>query len=169
MAGSGAARAVFCYVYQPDPAVGDGGFSFSLFDNEIGVFTCYDVNGQPVDEKGFRLPQNTARQLQLLAYQNRSWLQDVPTYMRVRDTYQYASVIGLDGYPLIRLEDFCEMMNCPFRSARGHYARMLYNLLEDASNVLWQCGLDLQPFGFTWDTSRIEPMPPVVPQQQMYG
>ncbi len=169
MAGNGAARAVFCYVYQPNPAAGDGGFALNLFDNDIAVFTCYDVSGNPVDEKGFQLPQGAARQTQLLAYRCRSWLQDVPAHMRVHETCQYASTIGLDGFPLICLEDFCEMMYCPFRSARGHYARMLYNLLEDISNVLWQCGLDLQPFSFTWDANRIAPMPPIVPQQQMYG
>ena len=169
MADGAAARAVFCYVYQPNPAAGDGGFALQLFDNDIAVFTCYDLEGQATSEQGFRLPQGVARQSQMLSYRNRSWLQDVPGYMRVRENAQYASIIGLDGFPLFRMEDFCEMMSCPFRTARGHYARMVYNLLEDISTLLLQCGLDLQLFSFNWDERLIAPMPPIVPQQLMYG
>ena len=85
---------------------------------------------------------------------------EVPPVMRAgRDTqFAYTAQIGIDGYREILLEDFDALMRSPFRSARAHYARKLYNLLEDISTILNELSFELEPNRFMWDMNRIQPI-----------
>ena len=167
-----AVRALFCYAWRPvhSPNVNDGGFSVNLYNDDTLTFTCFDAAMRPVSEAAFALQQGISGQLLLLIDQARLWLRAFPPRMRVTEEAQYSiSTLGFDGYPLFRMDDFLQLMDCPFRSMRGHYARMMYNLMEDVSSLLASQGIDLTLSGFVWDTRVIRPMNEPSTQQLRYG
>jgi hypothetical protein len=87
------------------------------------------------------------------------WLWNFPPRMSFKDNPDHVSTIGLDGYPLFRLEDFQMMATLnEFRSTRGHYAREMMNLIEEIAALLDSCGFRLTLRSFTW-LSDIKPVP----------
>ena len=157
-------KAIFCYGYIPDPSwrPKDGGFCVNFYDDDTLAFTCFDTRANPVSEVRFALPP-AIKVAFYACIAPAGWMKNMYPIMRLGEGMRprYASRIGIDGYPLFLIEDFDELMNCPFRSGRGHYARMMYNLLEDIATVFSQAGLDLTPVSFFWDENRIRPIEPM--------
>ena len=171
---SGRPRVVFCYAYRPGPLSGaqDGGFCVHLRDDDSLTFTCYSFSMQPVSELVFPLQRGCHRQVIALMDGAKLWLREFPHYMRVNEQPETIAHLGFDGYSqMFRIDDFMQLMSCPFRTKRGHYARMMYNLLEDISTILLTQGIDLKPDGFTW-MEGVQPLQSYAQQtgsQLMYG
>ena len=155
-------RAVFCYGYEPGHKR-DGGFVVNVFSNDTLSFSTYNAQRQPLQEVCFILPAGTA--LKLIRHIQRAddWLWNFPPRMIFKDNPDQISTIGLDGYPLFRLEDFQLMATVnEFRSTRGHYAREMMNLIEEISALLDTCGFRLTLCGFSW-LPELQPLPPAAP------
>lgn len=155
------AQAIFCYsylVYHPQNP-GPAGFTVNLYANDVLVYTAYNAARQPLGDRVFQIgPEIRERYFRMLNYAM-PWLRHVPE--RIASGYQPAteSSFGFYGQPLFRIEDLDQMMTLPFGSQRGHYARQVYNLLEDISSVLNQYGFDLRPDDFAWQSDVVEQMP----------
>ena len=157
-------RAVFCYAYEPGHLL-DGGFSVNVFSHDMLSFSLFDSRRQPIGESCFVLPRGTALRLVKIIERADSWLWNFPPRMCFKDVPDHVSTIGLDGYPLFRLEDFQLMATVnEFRSTRGHYAREMMNLIEEIAAVLDACGFRLTLRSFTW-AAGVQPVPPP-PQEQ---
>ena len=153
-----AVRAIFCYAYTPGH-LRDGGFAVNVFSNDMLTFTAFDVRRQPIGESSFILPRGTAQRLIRVIRDADDWLWNFPPAMSFREAPDAVSTIGLDGYPLFRLEDFQLMATVnEFRSIRGHYAREMMNLIEEIAALLDACGFRLTLRSFTW-LSGIRPVP----------
>ena len=147
-------RCIFCYAYRPGSAV-DGGFSVNLYNDDSLSFTAFDARRCPVCEERFPLAKGTARQVLGLIAQADGWLRAFPPRMAALDRPVHIANIGVDGYPLFQMEDFNLLLQCEFRSTRGHYARLMYNLIEDISALLDARGFRLTLTSFGWDSARI--------------
>ena len=159
-------KAVFAYTYRPSvPTHGprDGGFSVNLFETDMLTFDCLDPDRNLISEQVFAVPPTLRMRLLALVQSNASWLGSYPVCMRVNTDRRpvYTSYLGLEGFPLFMFEDLTTLMDCPFRSVRGHYARTMYNLLEDISSLFYPYGFNMTLEGFPWDPNIISPMQPV--------
>lgn len=168
------ARPVFCYAYRPllrAAGTDDGGFTMNLMENGLVVFDVFTSHRQIISEMSFVIPQELVQRYQLEVRRAGSWLRDFPQHMADGPQPQYASMVGLDGYPyMFRMDDLPTLINCSFRTARGHNARKMYNLLEDMAGMLAECGVSLQLDSFGWDASRIRPLEEQQePQYRMFG
>ena len=152
-------KAIFVYACVPTRPVGpeDGGFSVNLFENNLLQYTRYAVDGTVLKEWQFAVPPRVIMTYMATVEHARGWIRGMFPCMRAGQNARYCCRIGIDGFPIFLLEDLQELMNCPFRSARGHYARMMYNLLEDISTEFYQAGFDLRLDGFSWDQNRNVP------------
>ena len=159
-------RCIFCYAYRPGSAV-DGGFSVNLYNDDTLSFTAFDARRCPVGEEHFPLAKGTARQVLGLIGNADGWLRAFPPRMAAQERPVHISNIGVDGYPLFQLEDFDRLLQCEFRSTRGHYARLMYNLIEDISALLDARGFRLTLTSFGWDSARIAAMQAEQRQEQL--
>ena len=155
------ANAVFCYsylVYRPqDP--GFAGFTLNLYADDQLVYTTYDASRRPTGECSFRVgPEIRERYFRMLNYAM-PWLRHVPDRLGSGERPQTESSFGFSGHPMFRVEDLTDLLSLDFGSQRGHYARQIYNLLEDISSVLALYGFDLRPDGFSWMPDVVEPIP----------
>ena len=87
------------------------------------------------------------------------WLGAVPPRMGTGQPPQSESRIGFAGYPLRIAQDLPTLITFAFRSQTGHNARILYNLLEDVSSILFESGFALLPDSFTW-SAQLRPVRP---------
>ena len=156
-------RAVFCYAYR---TTAQGGFSVNLFENDTFTFSCFDSGRRLTDELVFALKPGAASSVLRLMARNSDWLASFPLRMTPDYAPRDISVIGIDGYPLFQMEDFDALLDCTFGSIRGHYARMMYNLLEEVCGLLSALGLQLSVNAFSWDTRMIQPVQPEPLRQQ---
>ena len=157
--GIGLSKAIFVYAYVPTRPTGpeDGGFSVNLFEENMLAYTRYAVDGSVIREWRFAVPPRVIMQYMATINHARGWLKDMYACIRLGESARYTCRIGIDGFPLFLMEDIQGLMDCPFRSARGHYARMMYNLLEDISTEFYHEGFNLWPEGFAWDANRNTP------------
>ena len=126
-------KAIFVYSCAPTRPAGpdDGGFSVNLFEENMLVYTRYAVDGSVIKEWQFAVPPRVIMEYMATVNHARGWVRGMFPCLRVGEhAPRYISRIGIDGFPIFLMEDIQALMNCPFRSARGHYARMMYNLLE---------------------------------------
>lgn len=142
---------IFCYAFRLGNGI-DGGFTVNVFGDGNLVFTTYDGRRVQQQELYFLLPRGTEQRILSLIHGADSWLGGFPLRMARKPYPDQISTIGLDGCSLFQLEDFDLLLACPFRSTRGHYARLMYNLLEDISAVLASCGFTLTLDSFGWNT-----------------
>ncbi len=160
-------RCIFCYAYRPGHQR-DGGFSVNVYSDDTLSFSTYDVKRHLQSEQRFVLARGTGlRIIECIEAADR-WLWNFPPRMSAREEPEMISVIGLDSYPLFQLEDFEQLLQCTFRSTRGHFARLMYNLLEDISATLARCGFTLALDRFGWDPAdpMIRPWQPEQPAEQ---
>ena len=144
----------------------DGGFSVNVFSNDMLSFSTFGPGHRPLREWHFVLPSGTAIQLVEHIENADSWLWNFPPRMCFKEKPDRISTIGLDGYPLFRLEDFQEMATVnEFRSIRGHYAREMMNLIEEIAALLDSCGFQMTLHSFGW-LETVRPLPETPPAQQ---
>lgn len=162
--GAQGVMSVFAYGYRPMiPAnENDGGFTVNLLENDQLVFSQMNRQNQTIRSLVFPLPATVRiRYLNLVNYA-RPWLRNVPLHLCSGDgsdsMTQYS--FGFCGYPLLRIDDMPLLLDSPFRTTRGHYARLVYGLMEDVSTLLLPCGINLLPYDFLWDPKRIQPLIP---------
>ena len=152
---------VFSYSYTPTvPRISpnDGGFSVNLYDNDILEFSWRDTSSAPLGTQCFALPPAARMRYLALVQSNAGWLASFPQCMRLDREPRYTSFIGVDGYPLFLMEELPQLMQCPFRSIRGHYARVMYNFFEDISSIFYHFGVNITLEGFSWDANIVTPM-----------
>lgn len=152
-------KPVFCYAYRPllrATGTDDGGFTVNLMENGLLVFDVFSAHRQITREYTFTVPLNVVTRYQQEVRRAGWWLNSMKLHMAANPQPMYASIVCLDGWPEpFRFDDLPLLVNAPFRSERGHYARMMFNLLEDIAGMLAGCGVDLQLDSFQWDHNRI--------------
>ena len=153
-------RALFVYAYVPNVPRNpeDGGFLINLFEDDRLTFTHYAADRSVLQEYRFAVPPRLRMGYLACVDTARPWLSQMYQVMRAGEAARYSCRIGIDGYPLFLVEDFEALMNCPFRSARAHYARKMYLLLEDIATELFQAGFTMTPQSFMWDDGRVRPI-----------
>lgn len=157
--------AIFGYAYRPLHTTNpqDGGFSVNLLQGGLLIFNEYSLNLQITREIRFQLPADTAWRTLALIEQSRPWLPSVPPRMTTGEDTVSEYTFCFAGYNPFRMEDMIQLMDCPFRTMRGHYVRLVYGLMESISSLLLNSGVDLQPGGFRWDERIIQPLTPPQP------
>lgn len=155
-------RLVFTYAYCPVEAArsaNDGGFTVNLMENGLLMFDVYDRNMQVVCHYTFPMPQEAVYDYCRAVRHATRWLQTFPLHMGDTEHIRYVSRVGLDGLPEIyRINDLPQLVNCPFGTMRGHYARMMYNLLEDISGMMARYGISFSLDSFAWQAQQIRPL-----------
>ncbi len=131
----------------------DGGFSVNVFGDDHLSFATFTGQRTLIGKQLFALPQGTSQRILTLIRNADHWLAAFPVRMSRLQQPNQISIVGMDCYPLFQLEDFDLLLDCPFRSKRGHNARLMYNLLEDISAVLETCGFHLALDSFLWDAA----------------
>lgn len=153
--------ALFWYIHRPmgkAAAPGDGGFTVTLYENDTLVFTMFNDMRMPVQSLTFPVPPSL-REWYLMALDSADWwLRQMPLNLRSSHPPTSASLIGFWKHPMYVIEEIEEMASAPFATQQGHYARRLYLMLEDVSEMLAGCGLYLGPRQFTWDQRMIIPL-----------
>ena len=152
-------KPIFQYKFRPfarDVQPQDGGFCVILYENGILSFSTYDANGAFLDELCFSLPGRVLQCFYGLLRNASSWLPSTPNDLRGQTESLYGSSFAYDGYDPIRVWGMNSLLNEPCGSAGGFFARHLYVLFEDISNVLAEYGINLTLDGFTW-TEQIHP------------
>ena len=154
---------IFGYAYRPMVPMqeNDGGFTVNLLENDVLVFSQYNTRHQVLQEFRFQLPPEVRQRYLALVSQARPWMGSVPPLMRPGEDSVSEYTFCFCGYPVFRIEDMVQLMDCPFRSIRGHYTRLVYGLMESISILLLHCGIDLQPNSFTWNQNVIRPLVPM--------
>ncbi len=156
-------KALFNYSYKPLGYMSgpdDGGFCVNLFDNDTMLFQSYTPQGRVVAEYVFALPAQMRIRYMAMIQPAGQWLGAMPHYFRSDTPPGFKSYIGLSGMEIFVMEDLPSLIVCPFRSVRGHYARMMYNLLEDITGLMVDYGLELKLDSFEWNSAIIQPMQP---------
>ncbi len=153
-------KPVFQYKFRPLPqgsAPVDGGFCVILYENGILSFSIYDAAGGFLDELCFSLPGRVVQCFYGLLRNASSWLGATPCDLRGNETAKYGSSFAYDGYDPVRVWGMNALICEPCGSPGGFFARHLYVLFEDVSNLFAEQGINLMLDGFTWDPVKIQP------------
>lgn len=151
-------KPVFQYKFRPLPqgsAPIDGGFTVILYENGILSFSVYDAAGIFLDELCFSLPNRVIQCFYGLLRNASSWLGSCPCDLRGAEQFHYGSSFAFDGYDPIRVWGMNSLLLEPCGQSGGFFARHLYVLFEDVSNLFAEQGISLTLDGFTWDSNRI--------------
>lgn len=156
------AHYVFSYAYRPAHPIhfnNGGGFVVNLLDNGYLVFEVFNVHHVMVQRSSFQLPGQVVSKYQQEVREAQAWLCTMPKYLAENEGPQFSSVVMVDGFTdPFRLDDLPLLVNSPFRSTRGHYARLMYNFLENIAGILAHCGIDLRLDNFIWNEKLIQPV-----------
>ena len=175
-------QTVFEYIYVPYTRrmhPDDGGFRVALMGSGMLVFQQVNASRQVLENLSFQLQPEISTRIRHLIGRSMWWINSMQSngqpWFRPDGQAECSSDIRLET-AMFRMEDIPQLMECPFRQLRGHYSRMMYNLLEDISTVLLRtAAIDLTLTGFTWDPRFITPLeyqpqqPPMPENQQMFG
>ena len=151
-------KPVFMYQFRPlmnDRRAPDGGFCILLYENGVLSFSTYDVSGAFLDELCFVLPPRVIQLFHNLLQSSSSWLPACPCDLRAASMTPYASSFAFDGYDPVRVWGINTLLAEPTGSEAGFFARHLYVLFEDISNLLLEHGIRLSLDGFTWEPQRV--------------
>lgn len=155
--------ALFWYIHRPmgkSAMPGDGGFTVTLYENDALIFTVFNDMRTPIQSLTFPVPCELREQYMALLNASDWWLRSLPLNLRASQPPAHASLLGFCGHPMFVVEDIEIMAAAPFATQQGHFARRLYLMLEDLSEMLAGYGLYLEPARFTWDQRMISPLPP---------
>ena len=161
-------KPVFQYKFRPlavGAAPADGGFCIMLYENGILSFSTYDASGAFIDELCFSLPGRVLQCFYSLLHNAASWLGSTPCDLRGTEAAGYASSFAFDGYDPIRVWGMNSLLCEPCGSPGGFFARHLYVLFEDVSNLFAENGITLTLDGFSWNGDRTRPFR----KNQMYS
>lgn len=153
---SNRAQAVFHYAYRPltrDRGINanDGGFSVTLYPNNILLITYYNDRGQPRHQTELVARDGVVARMRALISSTSGWFGHVPANMQLKDGRyhpRFISRIGLEGYHMMEIEDAPCISQGVFLDEDARTARKLVVLLEDACDILRDCGLILGLDGF---------------------
>lgn len=151
--------ALFWYVHRPLVQCGDGGFSVTVYENDILCFRIFDSMRQVVQELNFALPSQVREQLWEMIDGVACWRNTMPQNLRCSHPPSCASMLGLAGHPMYVVEELEETAFLPFATQRGHFARQIFLFVEDVSEMLYHCGFRLELQRFNWDQENIFPIP----------
>lgn len=158
---------VFCFEYRPLKPSGpmDGGFRVNLLSSNQLVITDFDTKRCVRRELYFNLPAEVCQGYLNLIGNARLWLSGMalterPLVMEFGQSPRSEFTFCFCGYSALHIEDIVEIMaQCPFRSSRGHYSRLVYCLYEDICSLLAHYGVDLQLCDYRWNPQCIQPLP----------
>ena len=157
---------VFWYKYVPlnTSSANDGGFSVILYENCILSFSVYgqrDENNVKIckDEICFKLPPEVLTFYKKLLLAADSWLQYLPSELRILGRGRYTSQFAFGGYDPINVVDIeAQILEKMWEgNGNGFYARHLYVLFEDIANTLMERGVRLTLDSFSWQSHKIMP------------
>ncbi len=158
---------LFWYIYRPHTSrrTDPGGFSVALYDDNILVHRKFNALQQEIECDHFQLPPEVVgRYMQVL--QNQAWwMGRVPLSIRTNGAARYSCMFGFAGQPMFYCEEINTLVQAPFNSTRGRFARRLRLMLENVSELLFDCGIGLSVEDCVWDYTRISPVETV--QQDM--
>ena len=162
-------KPVFQYKFRPFAQEGtlpsDGGFTILFYENGILSFSTYDSHGLFMDELCFTLPGRVLQYFYGLLRNASSWLPSTPQNLQGPEKSLYGSSFAFDGYDPIRVFGMNQLLCEPCGSPAGFFARHLYVLFEDVSNLFAEYGINLTMDGFSWNTEKIRPFR----KNQMYN
>jgi len=153
-------KPVFQYKFRPlarGSAPVDGGFCVILYENGILSFSTYNAAGAFLDEICFSLPSRVLQCFYSLLHNASSWLGATPCDLRGAEAAEYGSSFAFDGYDPIRVYGINSLLCEPCGSSGGFFARHLYVLFEDVSNLFAENGISLSLDSFVWNGDRIRP------------
>ena len=155
-------KPIFQYKFRPFAQNGelpsDGGFTIMLYENGILSFSTYDAHGIFLDELCFTMPGRVLQCFYGLIRNAGSWLSATPADLRGPGVfYPYGSSFAYDGYDPIRVFGMNDLVVEPCGSAGGFFARHLYVLFEDISNLFTEYGINMTMDGFSWNNEVIRP------------
>lgn len=151
--------ALFWYVHRPLVQSSDGGFSITVYENDILCFRLFGPMRQVVQELNFPLPGQVREQLWSMIASVQWWSSALPQNLRCSHPPTCASMLGLAGHPMYVVEELEETAFLPFATQRGHCARRIFLFIEDVSEMLSHYGFYLEPQRFSWDQQNIFPIP----------
>ncbi|MBQ9252672.1 MAG: hypothetical protein IJ188_08560 [Clostridia bacterium] len=162
-------KPIFQYKFRPFGQNGDlpadGGFTVLFYENGILSFSTYDSHGLFMDELCFTLPGRVMQCFYGLLRNASSWLPSTPNHLQGQEESLYGSSFAFDGYDPIRVFGMNSLLCEPCGSAGGFFARHLYVLFEDVSNLFAEYGINMTLDGFSWSNDRIHPFR----KNQMYA
>lgn len=150
--------ALFWYVHRPLTPGNDGGFSVTVYENDILCFRLFDGLRQVVQELNFALPAQVREQLLGMIAQVDWWRGVQPQNQRCSHQPTCASMLGLSGHPMYVVEELAEAASLPFATQRGHFSRRIFLFVEDVSEMLYHYGFRLELQRFNWDRENIFPI-----------
>jgi len=158
---------VFHYIYRPlsgrtHPE--DGGFTVTLYDNDVLVFTVFAAPCYPVSTNAFLLPESVRLDYFALVDQADAWLKTQPANLRGSDTPAFSSFFGFDGHPPFIVSDMPLLASLPCGDPIGRSARKLYVLFEDFAALLQHTGFTMTLNSFTWDPAGVTPLETLPPE-----
>lgn len=162
-------KPIFQYKFRPFGQNGempeDGGFTILFYENGILSFSTYDAGGIFLDELCFALPGRVLQCFFGLLRNASSWLPSCPPSLQGQEQSLYGSSFAFDGYDPIHVFGINALMCEPSGSPGGFFARHLYVLFEDISNLFAEYGVNLTLDGFSWNQDQIRPFR----KQQLYS
>lgn len=156
---------LFCYAYRPmycQHDANDGGFTITLMDNCVVKYVTFDGSEepQPVRTLYFSVSPEAVSSCMSEVDRNSRWLPYLPMYTTTGQLPMCASKVGVHCCrEMIRFDDIQVLANCEFGTGRGHYARMMINMLEEVRSILLEEGLDFDLYRFDWKRGMTRPLP----------
>lgn len=154
---------LFWYIYRPGHYVSseDGGFNVALYGNNTLSYSRFNGAGQVMDECTFQLPPEVLGTYMMILNSQSWWMGKVPLNIRTGGQAQYSCMFGFAGHPMFICEEINTLVQAPFNSQRGMYARRLRMMLESIAEVLYGCGIGLTVDSFVWNWQMIRPINPM--------
>ena len=151
---------LFWYIYRPGHYVSseDGGFNVALYGNNTLSYSRFNGAGQVMDECTFQLPPEVLGTYMMILNSQSWWMGKVPLNIRTGGQAQYSCMFGFAGHPMFICEEINTLVQAPFNSQRGMYARRLRGMLECMSEMLYDYGVELGVDKFGWDWKYIRPL-----------
>lgn len=153
---------VFRYAFRPLACrqyPDDGGFSVTLFTNDTLAFNVVDIYKRSRLLMWFQVSPDVKKDYFALLDHADWWLFQVPTVMREDGQVQFTSMFGFDTHQALVVDDLPLLSQRPYGDPVGRYARHLFALHEDISDMLLHHGFQMQLDGFSWDTRVVAPVP----------
>ncbi len=167
------AAPLFWYIYRPVHSKradnhADGGFNVALYASNHLVFTKFSGMGQQ-QVCTFQVPAEVIGRFAQIMESQTWWMDNNALEIKTDGPASSVSMFGFtQKHPLFSCEDIDILVQEPFNSERGMYARRMRGMLECISEMLYSCGLLLCVDGFDWNWNVIRPLEEVatpVPQQ----
>lgn len=152
--------ALFWYIHRPMGQTEDGGFTVTIYENDVLSFTVFGGMRQVLQQLDFPIPPEIRENILLMAGGVQWWAEELPQHMRSPHQPARASMLGMAGHPMYVVEELAETAFLPFATKRGHHARRIFLFLEDVSEMLSHYGFYLELERFDWDRQNIFPMMP---------